>query len=339
MKDQILANRNEISQGPAPQCLEAARAIDLCDLASYQPGYFGSLLRPELAKKFNLPEDQIAISYGDEGFLRTIFDQLKEGERVLINELHFGYYDHYLKAKGIEQHEFSLKKSAKEFSFDLEDCINKCGDLKPRLLLITSPNNPTGNSLTQQELEHLMANLNSDRLVAIDEAYYGFDPNYSDENIIKILKKFPDLVLIRTFSKYYALAGLRLGFALMGANVKTMLKYEHPYLGVSAILEKISLAALNNPEYYRNLSAQIIQDRENFIRRVNSLKNFKAYQSKANFVAIEVGEKVKNALKHVLEEEPVLISKSIRENLLRISIGEPIQVKRFVDLITNLDSQ
>jgi len=338
MKNQRLANRNEIQQGPAPECLKAIQDLEMEDLDPHKQGYHSSLVRPVLAEKYDLPEAQIAISYGDEVFFRTIFDQLQPNrDKVLTNELHFKYYDSYLAVKKIEQHEFELTDVGNEFRFDLEDCLEKCKLLQPSILLITSPNNPTGNSLTHEDLEYLLLNVSGDCLVIIDEAYWGFDSKYDDEKAIQLLTKFPQLIFIRTFSKLYALAGLRLGFAFMGTYAKEKLGCVPPYLGMSVVLEKPAVAALRAEKYYENLRQEIIADRENFIQKTNGLKHFTAYNSEANFVAVKVAQRVWEKLNQALENESVLISKVVREGLLRVTIRDKYLTNGFLQVLHRLE--
>ena len=322
MDKQILLNRNEITQGPAPKCLEVLGDFPIEKLARYFDGYFGSDLIPVLSKKFNIPEQQIILGYGLEDIFRLIFDSLKPGfDIVLTHNLHYTYYDKYLDFKGVKIENFNLIEKQNEYIFDVDNCISKTSELRPRIILITSPNNPTGNSIVAFDLERILQNTSKETLVVLDEAYYGFDDSYDEASFIALLKQYSNLMILRSFSKLYALAGMRMGFALCGKEVKSLLRFQNSYLGGSRLLEEIAIAALESTDYYSNLSGEIIADRKRFSDSVKELDDFKVFDSKANFVLIKVAESIKTNLEHLLESQDILISKFVTDNLMRVSIS------------------
>lgn len=338
MKGKLLLNRNEVIQGPSPKCLDVLKNFPPEKIAFYFDGYFGSVLIPKLSKIFSFPEQQIVIGYGLEDIFRIIFDSLKpETDVVLTHELHYTYYDKYLNFKNIKLENFKLVENQKEFSFDIDDCLEKIQKVKPKVVLITSPNNPTGNSINLADFEKILSMTDKNTLVVLDEAYFGFDENYNQQDFLALLEKHENLMILRSFSKLYALAGLRIGFALCGAKIKEILRYQNYYLGGSRILEEVAVSALESEDYYKNLSEEIIKDRENFITEVNKLKNFEAFHSKANFVLIKVGESVKELLEQELDNIDFSISKFIFGNYMRVSIGSKQHTERFLEVLTKID--
>jgi len=338
MKGKLLLNRNEVIQGPSPKCLDVLKNFPPEKVAFYFDGYFGSVLIPKLSKIFNSPEQQIIIGYGLEDIFRIIFDSLKpETDVVLTHELHYTYYDKYLNFKNIKLENFKLTENQNEFTFNIDDCLEKIQKVKPKVVLITSPNNPTGNSINLVDFEKILDMADKTTLVVLDEAYFGFDENYNQQDFLALLEKHKNLMILRSFSKLYALAGLRIGFALCGAKVKEILRYQNYYLGGSRILEEVAISALESEDYYKNLSEEIIKDRENFITEVNKLKNFEAFNSKANFVLIKVGESVKKLLEQELDNIDFSISKFVFGNSMRVSIGSKQHTERFLEILTKID--
>ncbi len=335
---QLILNRNEVKQGPSPRVLETIKNFNPEHINFYLEGYHSSILIPKISEIFGITEDQIMTAYGEEDFFRTIFDRLDpEKDSVLTHEFHYSYWDKYLDFKGVKLYTFRMVEIKDAFSFDIEDCIKKYQKTKPKILLLASPNNPTGNSISSEELEKIVKTVDNETLVVVDEAYFGFDKNYNKRAFLSLLNLYPNLVLLRTFSKLYALAGLRIGFALCGKNVKNLLKYQGRYLGLSRILEETAIAALDSGGYYKELSAEIVRDRENFIKQLRNLKNFQPFSSKANFVLLRVkNTEVIERLKSALEKEKIVIGKFVNSDLLRVSIGYKEHTEKFLKLLEGL---
>ena len=338
MKAKLLLNRNEVIQGPSPKCLDVLKNFPPEKIAFYFDGYFGSALIPKLSKIFSFPEQQIIIGYGLEDIFRIIFDSLKpETDVVLTHELHYTYYDKYLNFKNVKLENFSLVENQNEFTFNIDNCIEKIQKVKPKVVLITSPNNPSGNSINLADFEKILSVADKTTLVVLDEAYFGFDKNHNQQGFLALLEKHENLMILRSFSKLYALAGLRIGFALCGTKVKEILRYQNYYLGGSRILEEVAVSALESEDYYKNLSEEIIKDRENFTTEVNKLKNFEAFNSKANFVLVKVDENIKKLLEQELDNIDFSISKFVFGNSMRVSIGSKQHTERFLEVLTKID--
>mgnify|MGYP003210317182 CR=1 FL=1 len=133
----------------------------------------------------------------------------------------------------------------------------------PKVLLIASPNNPTGNGLTPAELDALLAELPVTTIVLVDEAYASFVS--TDTDYIKMLvDKYPNLIISRTLSKFYGLPGLRMGFGFMSKELANFGKYSNKYLGYNRISEDIAIAALKSDAHYRNIARLMNESRACF---------------------------------------------------------------------------
>lgn len=335
---QKLFNRNEITQGPSPKCMEVISNFEPKHVSLYFDGYFGSILIPKLSTIFNLPKEQIMLGYGTENIFRMIFDSLSPGkDTVLTYTPSYTFYSKYLEFKGVRLVQSILKDSGDTFELDIEDFITKINELNPKVTLITSPNNPTGNSVKASELSKILEQTDKNSLVILDEAYYGFDNDYDEQAFLYLLNDHDNLIILRSFSKLYALAGMRIGFGLCGKRVKELLRYQDLYLGGSRLLEEVAIAALDSKDYYENLSKEIVTDRTNFIETVNKLSHFKAYNSKANFVFVKVQPEVKSTLESKLDTEDTLISKFIDNERMRVTIGSGQYTRRFLEILNDLD--
>lgn len=341
MKDSsphILLNRNEVVQGPSPKCLSVLRHFRASHAALYVDDYFKSILRPKLSRLFNIAEGRILIGYGTEDIFRTIFDGLDPKEdTVLTHKFHYTYYDKYTRFKGIGLENFGMIENKRDFAFDIDDCLAKIKKFRPKVVIITSPNNPTGNTISIGDLSLLLGSLPRNTLAVLDEAYFGFDPGHNEKPFISLLNEYDNLIILRSFSKLYSLAGMRIGFGLCGKNVKNILRYQDRYLGIGRILEEVAVAAIESRTYYKKLARQIIDDRESFIKKTNMLKNFKAYASKANFVLVGFNAGIKPILERELECAKTLISKFVSDRFMRVTVGSKIRTTAFLKLLARVD--
>lgn len=337
---QTLLNRNETLVPPAPKCLKVLRTCKPHTLSQYAAGYFGSILADAVAKKYRFPREQVIVGFGSEDLLRHIFNTLDPAvDTVLTNDLHFTYYTKYLSSRKIALHTFAMIEGETTFRFDTQDCIALYRKQKPKLLLITSPNNPTGNVIPLPDLKKILSVVSQKTIVVMDEAYYGFDPDYDEQEFLSLLVQYPNLLLLRTFSKLYGLAGLRIGYALCGSKVKEMIQYQDRYLGMNRLAEDIAVAALTSPAYYKKIAGMFFKDRDSFISRVRKLKHITVYDSRANFVMIKPDKKMLPLLIKKMQDMPVLIARFVGENFLRVSLEPTRHTKQFLKIVEGLDKK
>ncbi|MCP5405747.1 MAG: histidinol-phosphate aminotransferase family protein [Pseudomonadaceae bacterium] len=318
---QIIHDRNELLQGPAPKCIETLRNFPIEKVFSYPDGYYGSVLVPELAKRYGVAPQQVIISYGAENLLETVFKWLRDDDCVLTQQHHYRFYTFALKHLGIPLHTFAMREEGHDFVFDVDDCIAQYKKHKPRLLLLTSPNNPTGNVLALEDFKRILAAVEPHTLVIMDEAYWGFDHTYNEQIMLDLLHQTPNLVLARTFSKYYGLAGLRMGYALCGTNVVNMLKYQPPFLGFCRVAEAVALAALGEGDYYAGTAQQVIDERGRMVEALKGLAHVHPYNSRANMILVKLTPEADAAMTEALPTFPVVTIRKDHGLYWRISVG------------------
>lgn len=337
--NQKILNKNEILQGPSPKCLNTLKKIGKKQLSRYNDDFFQSRLKLKLASYFNFPISQIIVGQGLEDILRIFFNALAPNKDVVLtHDRHFGYYDDYLSFRGIGVKTFNNQIADGEFNFDINDCIKKNKEYQPKLVVITSPNNPTGNVISPHDFSKIAKAVNPKSILLLDEAYFGFNKDYKQSDFLNIVNNFPNVVILRSFSKLYALAGIRIGFALCGSEIKKLIKYQDLYLGHSRVSEEVAIAALESKFYYKNLSQEIIQTRDHFIRETQKLKIYKIFQSKANFVFMKVlNPKAVKKLKITSKKLKVIPYKFIDDSFLRVSISRKKDMLELLSLLTNIE--
>jgi len=334
----IYLDRNENNYGPAPACYEALKTAALEYLSWYSKDFargVKSVLSERLAKEFDVPENSVLLGYGAEDLLKqSVHCYLAKDETILIPTHSWWYYKSIADEKGGITVEYPMVPGRDSFNYNVESLLRIADQKNPRLILISSPNNPTGNSLDFVALKGILKKL-TDAVIVLDEAYWGFGSTRT--NYVKdFINDFPNLIIIRTFSKYYALAGVRIGFAFLGKNLTKLSQYSARYLGYNRISERLALAALDSADYYAAVSQNMIRDKETYYRELGRIRGFKVYRSDANFILAEIPAEWKAALKEFLTKKGLIIkffNEVNMENCVRITIGTQEQNRRLVEAI------
>jgi histidinol-phosphate aminotransferase len=322
----IYLDRNENNYGPAPACYEALKSTGFESLSWYSKDFargVKSTLSERIAKDFSVPESIILLGYGGEDLLKqAVHCFLSRNETIMIPTHSWWYYKSIADETGGVTVEYPMVPGQDSFHYEVKSLMDLAAKHKPRLILISSPNNPTGNTLAMNDLKVFLKTI-KDTVIVLDEAYWGFTGHQADY-VRDLIGESPELLIIRTFSKYYALAGARIGYAFLGKNLTPLAQFSARYLGYNRLSERLALAALDSPEYYAEISQKMIRDKERYYQTLAAIPGFKAYRSNANFILAEVPERFKASLKEYLTKQGLIIkffSEPSLINCVRITIG------------------
>jgi histidinol-phosphate aminotransferase len=191
------------------------------------------------------------------------------------------------------------------YLYDVDKLIEIYDRERPRIVLIASPNNPTGNGISKEDLWKFLDACRG-ALVMIDEAYWGFGSKENDY-VKPYIDDFPNLVICRTFSKYYALAGCRIGYAFAGKNLEELINFSVRYLGYNRLSEKLASIAMDDDEYYERVTKLMQEDKDYFYKEFAKLDGFTAYKSYANFMLVDMPKEIRKGLNKFLKERNLLI--------------------------------
>jgi len=332
----IYLDRNENNYGPAPACLEVLHQAEPSTLSSYTKAYkrgVKSALSERLANDFRIDEKQVLLGYGAEDILKQVVQcYLGPGQKLMIPAYSWWYYKAIADEVDGENLEYPLLKGDDSFHYDLNTMLQMIEEHRPQLVFVSSPNNPTGNSIEQNDLQMLLKNL-QDTIVVLDEAYWYRSENH---HIIKLISEFPNLVIIRTFSKYYALAGIRIGFALAGKSLEKLIKLSNRYLGYSVLSEQIALAALDSPDYYRKIAEKMDSDRHHYYTELGKIQQLRVFKSDANFILVEMPKPDMEPLKKKLTEKNLVIkfmNEEVLNSHMRITLGTEKENQQVIETI------
>lgn len=280
------------------------------DLNGYPDTYSGSL-RSALGELYGLDPDTIIAGNGSDEMLDVIFKTFTNwGDNTAVPFPSYSLYDYFVKSNGGKAIMVDLTD---DFQLDVDSMV-KTG---AKVTIVPSPNNPTGNSFRQKDLEDLITRF--DGIVVVDEAY----AEYSGEGMIGKVAEFDNLVVTRTFSKAYAMAALRVGY--MASNPKLaemMMCVKIPY-SLNAVSEGAAVAAVRDQDFIRRSVDLVTEQRPKLIAGLERL-GFEVFPSDSNFVLARSPIDHK-ALVDGLRERNVLIrdfgAKRRTENCVRPTVG------------------
>ena len=314
--DLIKLDANENPYGPPPR-VRAALA-DLPYVHIY-PDPESRALREALAHFTGLPADLLLAGAGaDELIDLTMHLFLQPDEAVLNCPPTFGMYAFDAAVAGAQVIPVPRRS---DFSLDLDAVEETAYQHQPKLLFIASPNNPDGGWLPDDHLERLLA---LPIVVVLDEAYVEFaGPGLSR---IRQVPRHDNLIVLRTFSKWAGLAGLRVGYgAFPSALMPHLRKIKQPYT-VSIAASTAAIAALQDLDHLKEHTTRIITERERLVRLLADIPHLRPYPSRANFVLCRVLGRNAHQLKLALEQEGILVRYFDKPGLsdhIRISVGKP----------------
>ena len=334
-------DRNEFNFEPSPKVVEAIKNFDPKELCFYTRIYDQgkkSVVSVRLSEIYNVPEQQVLLAYGGEDILKNaIHYYLTKGnnKKILIPEFSWWYYNRVASECDGEFEMYPLYEQDDTFAYDVDEIIAYTNRTHPRMLLLASPNNPTGNSLTSDEIGRIMENIPDDTIVLVDEAYASFITSDVDY-IAPLVNKYNNLIISRTLSKFYGLPGLRCGFGFIGKGHDQFLSWVNKYLGYNRFSEAVALAALDSDEHYRHAADDMEWGRQLYKKQLGHLPGFKVYKSVANFILIKYPVEKKEALQKALADQDSKIKfmtdKGL-ESCVRITLGRREQTQTVCDTI------
>lgn len=296
---------NENLFKPSPKVMEVLHN------ATYEDVYLYDLTREdelavEISKREEISTDHILIHSGSSDVIKTVMSLvLNKGDTVLISAPSWNYYKSIVELKMAKAEYYDVVPGKTSYEFDVSGLMSKARAVSPRIIIITTPHNPTGAVISASDLETIIKE-NPSSLVIVDEAYLGFSEQKFD--VRHLLAAYSNVVFSRTFSKLYGLAGIRVGYGLCAPMAKQVFRLDVNPFRVNNISRKMAVAALRDEKYYKGLLKDITESRNFFINEMNSIPGVKAFDSAANFVFIHFSENTDvQALKDYLAQNGYLV--------------------------------
>jgi histidinol-phosphate aminotransferase len=307
-------------------------SLDVSNAFNYPDQNHHGLL-PALCKKHGLEIESIILGNGSDDILQMIaLAFLSSSDSIVISETTFSVYKHVGLLMGAEVIEVPLEN----FKISTQGLLDAVKE-NTKCLFLANPNNPTGTFLMVSEIRTLLEKLPSDVILVLDEAYRDFVSSEAPEATEALLNSFPNLLILRTFSKIYGLGGFRIGYGIAGPALIQLLQHVRQPFNVNQLALDAALLALNNKEFIEKTLKNNKLEKQKLISSLSSM-SLKIVDSEANFLCILGDFDADTCALYFMERGVVIRSLSSfgLKNGIRVTIGLPTQNERFFNILKEM---
>jgi len=320
---------NENPFGPSPKAVEAARA-HMEEVAPY-PDDSGFFLRKKLAAHYNISMDNLIISSGSSDILAMAYHVAMDPRaEVLTGEASFVVY--YQLADILNMP--IVRVPMKQYAFDLDAMASRI-TANTKLIVIANPNNPTGTMIRHDSLDRFIRKVPDDVLIVLDEAYFEYvnDPGYPDS--LEYVRAGRPVLILRTFSKVFGLAGLRIGYGISTPDVIATLYKVRMAFNTNTVAQVAALAAWDDHEHVRK-SVEMNRAGLNQLYSGLGTRGLRYVPSFANFVLVELGRPARETTAALLKQGVIVRPAWGCPTCMRVSVGTHDQNERFLSALDHV---
>ena len=316
--DGIILNANESPYNPPKEVIEEfKKAVEKVEFNRY-PDMDERELCQAIADKFGISATNVTIGVGSDELLDCVFRAvLNKGDEVIGFSPSFSMYKVFTELVGGKY----IEIFGDNYLFNIDDLIDGIKKNNPKLVLICSPNNPTGQYISEKDARRIIESTNA--LVLLDLAYIDF----SNNDYSKIALDYDNVIVFRTFSKAMSLPSIRCGYAISkDFNIDMINSIKAPY-SVTTMSQIMATIAIKNFDLYKNQIDLIKSERERLYNELNKL-GFNCYPSQANFIFVTMDDKYND----VLLENKIYIRK-FKSNIYRITVGSKEENDKLIEVL------
>ena len=304
---------------------EVIKELSLVQWNRY-PDIYCDKLRTALGEYVQKDYEMIAVGNGsDEIISLALRALLGTSDSIMTVEPTFSMYSFYAKLNGIEVLNFNLEDN---FNLDITRLKKTLKAQKPKMLILCNPNNPTGNCIEIEDIKEIISDY--DGYLMLDEAYYEF---YGISGI-GLLENNKNVIILRTLSKAFGLAGLRVGYAVASKKIiESIFAVKSPY-NVNSLTQAAALKVLDHIEEVKEKVEFIKSERERMYSQLNRVKDLMVYPSYANFLLVKSSDS--DLISEKLKKKKIKIryfENSNLKNFIRVSIGSREENDRFLEVL------
>ncbi len=318
----LASNENPI--GPSPMAVKAI--LDNLNKLNRYPDGSSYYLKEKLSSVFRLPMGRIITGNGSNELIElTIRSFLSPGEEVIQAFPTFLVYEKVVNGAGGDLVSVNLK----EFKISLDD-IKKAITPKTKIIFINNPNNPTGSGLSENDMLDFVKSVPEDIVIVIDEAYIEFSSD-SVAKGVDLLDERDRLIVLRTFSKLYGLAGLRVGYGFSSVEIVDFINRIRQPFNANLLAQAAAVAALDDREFV-NKTLDLVKEGLKYLHKCLDEMGLEYLPTETNFFLIRVPSGGKNIYQRMLREGVIVRSMDSYglEEFIRINVGLPEENERFV---------
>lgn len=335
IKNSIKLASNENPLGPSASALEAIskNAVSI----NYYPDGGGFALCNKLAEKHQLDASNITLGNGSNDILELVTRAfLTPRHSAVFSEHSFAVYPIVVQAVGAKANiakAFPEDHAVMPLGHDPDALLSQIDDTT-RIIFIANPNNPTGTWLTPDELEALFTGIPESVIMVLDLAYTEYMPEHLKPPIKNWLSKFPNLVVTQTFSKVYALAGLRIGYSISSAEIADVLNRVRQPFNTNSLAQAAAIASLDDAQHVTD-SVAMNDTGKAFFEKEFTEMNLKYLPTMGNFISVNVKQDGLTLYQKLLEEGVIVrpVANYDMPEYLRITIGTQQQNQRFIETL------
>jgi len=270
--------------------------------------------------------DSIGIGNGSDELISILLQTfINPGDTIAVHDPTFSMYKQYATVSGARIWEYNLDGN---FEVKLDEFINCIQKEMPKIIFICNPNNPTGGRLELQEIEQILTKAHG--IVIVDEAYFEF----SGITALGLLHRYEKLIILRTFSKVFGLAGLRVGYMLAAPSVISYIDRVRSPFNVNAFAQAAAVEVLKNIDVVTERIEIIKSERKRLTALLTELEGIQCFESWSNFILVR--SQYAGKIDKKLQEAGVYIrrfSNSMLKDCLRITVGSPAENDKFYKII------
>ena len=328
LKDVVKLASNENPYGPSPAIFKAM--VHAAKTVNRYPDSSCYYLREELAKRLGVRKDQLIFGNGsDEIIILTVRAFAGVGDEIVVAYPSFLIYEIASQVCGARIRRVPLKN----FRYDLEG-MAKAVNKRTKIVFIGNPDNPASTYIPQKDLVRFLKKVPRRVLVFVDEAYFEYVTNKDYADTIKLLKRFKNVIVTRTFSKMYGLAGLRIGYGIADEQVTNALNRIREPFNINSIAQAAALACLKDKAYYRKLAGKIQRQKECLIRSIKKM-GLPYVESYTNFILIDTKRDSKKISLELMKKG--IIVRDMKSwgfrTFIRVTVGKANENKRFINAL------
>lgn len=323
--EKLASNENQL--GPSPKAMQAV--IKAVKDINFYPEATAIDLKKELAVHLGVKVENLVIGNGGEELLSVIAQTfINEGDEVIVATPSFGIYNTTTSLLGAK----IVSVPFKDKSCNLAGFLEKITE-KTKLIYICNPNNPTGNIVTKKSLDDFLKDIPEDVVVILDEAYYEFAVVNADyPNSLDYLHTSSNIVVLRTFSKVYGIAGLRIGYLISSEQIAAEMNKIKLTFNVNRLAQEAARGALQDNEHKEKtveLNYRSLGKMEAFFEEMS----FDYFKSNANFIFVNVEQHSKKVFEELMKRGVIIRPGYLWgwDNWLRVSTGTEAQTQKFID--------
>lgn len=322
----------DANENPYPFPEEISRRIgELAagDLLSRYPDGSAAELRSAIAEYTGVLTEQVMVGNGSDELILNVLLTYGTGGRVLITNPTFSMYKIHSLIAGARPIPVPRRG---DFSVDVPALVCYAKQPDSRVIFICTPNNPTGNATSLEEIESVLQQVSC--LVVVDQAYLEF----GGEDCLPLLNKYPNLIIMRTFSKAFGLAGLRVGYILANPDVlRQIQKVKQPF-NLNSFSQAAAQMVLANRELFKEQIQNIINQRKELLRGLESMEGVTPYPTEANYLLFRTNYSGKDIYQGLLDRGILIRNLGGPElpGFLRVSVGTPDQNQQFLQALSEV---